>query len=143
MDNQPDFEDSDPEVWAAFIAELEQAQRPLRAAAVDLLRHDATGCLVPLRDGGEQLYALVASDVVFAEVFGSAEATLLALEQGKIFAARQQSLVAAVRAALAAAGNAAGLRLALPDTAPKLFFIAGDLASVGHLAVGSQDEEPA
>ena len=142
MDDQPDFEDTDPEVWAAFMAELEQAQRPLRAAAVVMLQHGADGCLVPLRNGTEQLYALVGSDALFAEVFGSAEATLLALERGKSFAARQQSAVAAVRAALAAAGNASGLRLALPDTKPKLFLVAGDLESVSHLAVGPQDEEP-
>jgi len=55
---------------------------------------------------------------------------LLALKQGKNFAAQQQCVVPAVRTALATAGNAAGPRLALHQTVPKLFFVAGDLASV-------------
>jgi len=91
-----------------------------------------------LRNGSQQLYALVGTDATFTEVFGSAEATLVALERGKTFAARQSYQVAGVRDALNVAGNAAGLRLSLPETAPKQFLVIGDLNSVSHLAVGSK-----
>jgi len=140
MDDHSDFEDSSPEAMAELLAEMRSSQLPLRRAASRLLVLGANGVLVPLPGKGQQQYALVGTKPEVESAFLTGEATLTALEEGKAFAGTQPSLVTDLDVALEVAARAAGLCLALENTMPPAYFIAGELTSVELLASTLRDQ---
>lgn len=133
-DNTPHFEDSDPEGLSAFQRNLAEHRARLVEAACSVAAVGGRGVLVPLTDSAAPTFAVIATRPELTQLLAMPDAMRVSIALGQNLQATQHRLFGPVRDALEAAGSAAGVLLPIAGTSPLLYLVAGDMASIAHLA---------